>query len=394
MISKYPFYAVLLIVVLALVKTPFCEQLINYVFFSKVVCYLLIILFIMYFAPQPQLPGRSGTKKFIMGYAISIAVIFLALNYTASLFMKSLALSPYDLSLYGIVANILDLLPFIVAREMIRAYAFGAAVHCAKKPLLWVVIITLIMFLLDVNFAKLMIVDTTEARFIFGAQQIMPSLLENFLLSALVYYGGAKSAIIYSAVTKIFLRIFPFLPSLPWLAESALGIIYPALVAFFVRDLYYRHSRQGTSFREQSWSPGFLVALLLSIAFVWFSVGVFPIYPSVVLTGSMEPVIYPGDVILIKKINQERQLGSLAVNDVINFSRDNITVTHRIIEVLTDEAGNVSYRTKGDNNDSPDEEIVEPNDLNGIISNVVPKAGWPMLLMRKGDPIPEGVVDN
>ena len=41
--------------------------------------------------------------------------------------------------------------------------------------------------------------------------------------------------------------------------------------------------------------------LSCSVAIIWFAVGLFPLYPSVILTGSMEPDIMPGDVVLVAK---------------------------------------------------------------------------------------------
>lgn len=68
----------------------------------------------------------------------------------------------------------------------------------------------------------------------------------------------------------------------------------------------------------------------------------------------MEPGIYPGDVVLIRKITKEAEIYDLKESDVINFSREDYTITHRIVEILLDEAGNVSFGTRGDNNPSED----------------------------------------
>ena len=88
---------------------------------------------------------------------------------------------------------------------------------------------------------------------------------------------------------------------------------------------------------------------------------------------------------------EEKEVYQLKTGDVINFKRDNITITHRIAEVIKDESGNVTFRTKGDNNDSPDNEIVSPNDINGTLIKVVPKIGIPVLILKSGEPVPEGV---
>jgi signal peptidase len=74
-----------------------------------------------------------------------------------------------------------------------------------------------------------------------------------------------------------------------------------------------------------------------------------------VLSGSMEPEIKTGSIILVKEIEDKT---SLQVGDVITFyqSFDRV-VTHRIVEVIHS-GEEVLYRTKGDNNPDPDMTLV------------------------------------
>ena len=74
-----------------------------------------------------------------------------------------------------------------------------------------------------------------------------------------------------------------------------------------------------------------------------------------VSTDSMVPTFDVGDIIFGKKLAPEEQT-SLKVGDVITFDAgdidgDNIRDfnTHRIVEVMKDDNGGVSYMTKGDN---------------------------------------------
>jgi len=124
-----------------------------------------------------------------------------------------------------------------------------------------------------------------------------------------------------------------------------------------------------------------MITSIVSIGIIWFSVGVFPIYPSVIATGSMEPMIKPGDVILIKKTDDVK------LNDVVQFKRDDILIAHRIIDIVEDDKGK-SYRTKGDNNSAPDFELVKGEQIKGKVVKVVPKIGWPTLLVKSKKDVP------
>jgi signal peptidase len=71
--------------------------------------------------------------------------------------------------------------------------------------------------------------------------------------------------------------------------------------------------------------------------------------PFIVLSGSMEPEFYAGDIVLVKEVPS----GTLTTGDIIAFRLNNSVVTHRIIEV-NDSSGKREYFTKGDNNNTED----------------------------------------
>lgn len=92
------------------------------------------------------------------------------------------------------------------------------------------------------------------------------------------------------------------------------------------------------------------VVALLALA-ILRSVGGYQ--PAVMLTGSMAPMIIPGDVVVTQTI----PLQDLKVGDVITYRipvEDHRTVTHRVSEITTDDNGALAVRTKGDANPNPD----------------------------------------
>ena len=144
--------------------------------------------------------------------------------------------------------------------------------------------------------------------------------------------------------------------------------------------------------QDQEGPFGWMITSIFSIVIVWFAVGVFPVYPSVIATGSMEPMIKPGDVILVDKATDINDIYSLKVGDVIQFTRDNILISHRIIEIKEEENVKMFY-TKGDNNSAVDFEPVHPEQVKGKIIKVIPKVGWPTLLIKTNKNIDlEGIV--
>ena len=98
----------------------------------------------------------------------------------------------------------------------------------------------------------------------------------------------------------------------------------------------------------------------------------------VVLSGSMVPTIQVKDIVVTKKIAQEK----LEIGDIITFiSPDQrwggISVTHRIIDIYYDEEKGIhTYKTKGDYNNIADAVAVPNENILGIVILKIPKLGY------------------
>lgn len=99
--------------------------------------------------------------------------------------------------------------------------------------------------------------------------------------------------------------------------------------------------------------------------------------PFIVLSGSMEPEIMTGDMVLVRNTDA----GSLQKGDVIAYKSGEAVITHRIIDVKT-ENGEVRYVTQGDANESPDQTTVSPSDVEGIYQNRIPGMGNAAMFMQ------------
>jgi len=88
-------------------------------------------------------------------------------------------------------------------------------------------------------------------------------------------------------------------------------------------------------------------------------------------TGSMEPTLRVGALILSQK---PKDASDLKVDDIITFtSSKGKTITHRIIDVQTNEDGSIQYQTKGDNPiNSPDAEPVTPKMVEAVFILKIP----------------------
>ena len=120
-----------------------------------------------------------------------------------------------------------------------------------------------------------------------------------------------------------------------------------------------------------------LLALILLIAFLLVGVRMFNVKPYTVLSGSMEPNYKVGSIVYVTKVDPF----DLKEKDVITYVIGGGTVvTHRIVEVIYDNEENpteVSFRTKGDNNNTEDGgEPIAARQVLGKVVFTIPLLGY------------------
>ncbi len=122
-----------------------------------------------------------------------------------------------------------------------------------------------------------------------------------------------------------------------------------------------------------------LIPVLLLNCFILFQANsnkdeipsVFGYKPFIVLSGSMENEIRIGDLIIVENTNPRK----LVKGDVIAFrDAENTVTTHRIIDIVKSD-GVTYFVTKGDNNNSQDQNLVEYQDVEGIYRFRIPAVG-------------------
>ena len=105
------------------------------------------------------------------------------------------------------------------------------------------------------------------------------------------------------------------------------------------------------------------------------------VFPMIVLTDSMYPEIKSGDLIICNTAEAEE----IVVDDVISFfdpmGSGTSVVTHRVLEVI-EEGDEISFRTKGDNNNAEDQVLVPQKNLIGIYRSRVPALGHVAMFMQ------------
>ncbi len=137
--------------------------------------------------------------------------------------------------------------------------------------------------------------------------------------------------------------------------------------------------------------------ILIGVCMVWYFISA-KIYESkgekyepyfslyTIISPSMEPNINVYDVILDTRVDDPK---TIKVGDVITFIStgslsNGMTITHRVVEVIENEDG-LFFRTKGDNNQTPDAALVLSENVLGKTLLKIPQLGRvQFLLANKG----------
>lgn len=117
----------------------------------------------------------------------------------------------------------------------------------------------------------------------------------------------------------------------------------------------------------------FITAILSLLVCIFLITRLLNVEPFIVLSGSMEPAIPTGSIVLADKNSSDINIG-----DIIAFNKGDISVTHRVSGI--DEDGN--FITKGDANETADPAPVAREQVIGKCLYTIPFLGYVASYLR------------
>ena len=120
---------------------------------------------------------------------------------------------------------------------------------------------------------------------------------------------------------------------------------------------------------------GFWLSITLCVLlFAVLSAQLFGIHRYLVVSGSMEPSLYAGDMVFV---NSNVDFEDVQLGDVIIFQYEDMNIIHRVVdEAIID--GEKRLKTKGDNNKNADGYLTTEDNFSGVVVDeyVIPKIGF------------------
>ena len=319
---------------------------------------------------------KSRIKKEVIQY-ILIAVIIYILTYMISGLFITFGNNPYFTTVKGFLINLWMFGTVMISKEYIRYRLINNVYENDKKEI--AILVSLIYIIIEIGLNKYI---NTKITLLFAlkdiCQNLIPLIAKNVLYSYISMKSDWKPASIYELFTKLYLWLSPILPNAPWIMVAIIETTIPTILFFYIRYANSKNSEIKSRQEIENVNPKNSIPLVvLVILVIWFTIGVFPIKPIAVASGSMEKELYVGDVVIVKKCNAN----DIVNGDIIQYQMKGYTVIHRVIE-KKQKNGEYYFTTKGDNNPSEDKESVKEEQVLGKVIFKVKYLGYPAIWLN------------
>ncbi len=319
---------------------------------------------------------KSRIKKEVIQY-ILIAVIIYILTYMISGLFITFGNNPYFTTVKGFLINLWMFGTVIISKEYIRYRLINNVYENDKKEI--AILVSLIYIIIEIELNKYI---NTKITLLFAlkdiCQNLIPLIAKNVLYSYISMKSDWKPASIYELFTKLYLWLSPILPNAPWIIVAIIETTIPTILFFYIRYANSKNSEIKSRQEIENVNPKNSIPLVvLVILVIWFTIGVFPVKPIAVASGSMEKELYIGDVVIVKKCNAN----DIVNGDIIQYQMKGYTVIHRVIE-KKQKNGEYYFTTKGDNNPSEDKESVKEDQVLGKVIFKVKYLGYPAIWLN------------
>ena len=355
-----------LIVILAIILSGFVSSILSgYVKVASIMALLIMFKFLFGYEKDRHRYWKSICMEiticlltyFILYYLLGVLVGFTkVINYW---------------SLNNIITLFIPLILTIILKEIFR-YMMLVKSEGSKMLIISTTVLCILLDLAGMFNASIFL--TPYSTFTFFAVTVIPTISTNIFCSYVCYKAGYKCSIFYLLIKSLYVYIAPIIPNPSEYLYSVIELLVPML---FLLKIYrfFQKDQDEEVVREYHKNKLYHLILpaLIVIFLVYITSGNFYYHAIAIASGSMEPNISKGDVVVIEKdTNYEK----VELGQIIAYRKGNIIVVHRLINKLKVDGKYYLY-TKGDANDSPDNYEITEDMFIGIVNIKVPFIGYP-----------------
>lgn len=340
--------------------------------------YALIISFAIIFGVSVAVFGYRKDRHYLRGGAtraiITVVLAVFIIAFLAGLFLgfnRSYASLSLAKNFEGLIPTVL----LAVITELLRQNLYRKSNNRWQNVVFFTTISSLMYIILALIPSQL---TDIEKIFLFICGSVFPIIATEMLCSYLTKNVGIQPSLTYKLIVKCYVYVLPIIPNLGDYLYAVIAIIIPFVIYHMVEqmDTFDSHARQ----RMRKVNIGIIAAPLtvLLVVLVALVSGFFNYWLIAVGSGSMSGTFERGDAVMIEKMSADK----LKENDIIAFKKDGIIVTHRIVNIYT-ENGQYIFTTKGDANAEIDSFTTPGESVIGRITMKTKYIGFPTLWMNE-----------
>ena len=310
-------------------------------------------------------------------------IIFLLMYYFITYFLglfSGFVKSSYSLSFINIIKNTFPVIALILISELMRYVLFNKT----KRNLPCLIIGCLLFVMVDVN----TMVHIYDVKTALGITKmiclvVFPSITKNIFLTYLTMKVGYKNGIIYRLITEISTYLFPIFPDFGEYINVLLKTVLPIAIMARLNNMfnYYSVRKIKDSRYNNRKLVLYSVITFSLLTIVLLTSGLFTYQALTIGSGSMSPAIEKGDVIILKGMKNE-EARKIKKGDVLVYNHDNKIIVHRVIK-KSNNGKTISFKTKGDYNNTKDSWTVKQEDVIGIVKFRIRWIGIPTVALNE-----------
>ena len=369
-------YKLILLFSIILIILLLCNAfIINFLSGYNMVIFLLFILLIFhYFFIMEK--DKNRYLKEILFEILLFSIGFFILYYLLGL-VVGLTKTVNYLSIYSIKTIITPLVLYIILRELFRYNMMAKS----DNNMICTIVVILLLILLDVSNTYYYSIFNNQYDILkFVALTVLPAISKNISYSYITKKMGYKPIIVFDLIFSLYVYILPLIPNPSEYIVAIIYLLVPILFAFRIIKFFEDKKRNKIASNYQKIRfKSALVPLAIIFVMVYFYSGYFRYYTVAVATGSMEPRINKGDLVIV---DQKYSFDSIQIGDVIAYKREEYIIVHRVVKKVKLGDSYVLY-TKGDANSNMDDFVIEHDMIVGKVNHKISYLGYPTVWFNK-----------
>lgn len=325
--------------------------------------------------------NRNSKEKNMLVALFLFALLFQVVVFVFFGLKLGFLSSSYTLGFTHFFKIVLPILLILIFSEVLRYQMIEKG---RNSPVVFVYVTFFLIYLEFLIESSLYSLDSFKSWFEISAFVLFPSIMKNIFLTYIAYHYGFKPPLFYRFIMEISVFYLPIIPDTGDYLACVLNILFPFFLFLSIysytsnMDLHPKEEEDFSKPNKRKLYFLYGISVIFLFLYVGLMSGVFKYYFLAIGSGSMEPTILVGDMVLVEKT---KNYETLEIGDVLVYKNKNKVIIHRIAEIKKENEQFI-FKTKGDNNELIDNWDITEDDVIGKVRLKLKGLGYPTIWLN------------